>query len=163
MLNLRIGELMPENKEKEDFQYIVRIASMDLKGERDIVLALSDLKGVGIRLAETLTKKLNIDETMRLGDLDEETIQKIKDYIESEEFEGIPRWMLNNRAEPVSGTDVNLVGQNLNIQIQDNINAMKKIKSYRGIRHETKHKVRGQRTRSNGRKGLTVGVQRKKE
>ncbi len=63
---------MPDEKEKNDFQYIVRIASMDLNGERDVVLALADLKGIGVRLAETLTKKLNIDESMRLGDLSEE-------------------------------------------------------------------------------------------
>jgi small subunit ribosomal protein S13 len=154
---------MPEEKKKDDFQYIVRIASMDLKGERDVVLALSNLKGIGIRLAETLMKKLDIDESMRLGDLSEEKIQEIRDYIESEEYEDIPRWMVNNRADPVTGKDMNLVGNDLNLQIQDNINELKKIRSYRGIRHETHHKVRGQKTRSNGRKGLTVGVQRKKE
>lgn len=154
---------MPDEKEKNDFQYIVRIASMDLNGERDVVLALSDLKGIGIRLAETLTKKLNIDESMRLGDLSEEKIEEIRDYIESEEYEGIPSWMLNNRMDPVTGKNMNLVGNDLNVQIQDNVNTLKKIRSYRGIRHETHHKVRGQRTRSNGRKGLTVGVQRKKE
>lgn len=71
--------------------------------------------------------------------------------------------MMNNRSDPVTGKNMNLVGNDLNVQIQDNINTMKKIRSYRGIRHETHHKVRGQRTRSNGRKGLTVGVQRKKE
>jgi small subunit ribosomal protein S13 len=154
---------MPEEKEKTDFQYIVRIASMDLNGERDVVLALADLKGIGLRLAETLTKKLEIDESMRLGDLSEEKIEEIRDYIESEEYEDIPAWMLNNRSDPVTGKNMNLVGNDLNVQIQDNINTMKKIRSYRGIRHETHHKVRGQRTRSNGRKGLTVGVQRKKE
>ncbi len=154
---------MPDEKEKTDFQYIVRIASMDLNGERDAVLALADLKGIGIRLAETLTKKLEIDESMRLGDLSEEKIEEIRDYIESEEYEDIPAWMMNNRSDPVTGKNMNLVGNDLNVQIQDNINTMKKIRSYRGIRHETHHKVRGQRTRSNGRKGLTVGVQRKKE
>ncbi|MHB1439615.1 MAG: 30S ribosomal protein S13 [Cuniculiplasma sp.] len=154
---------MPDEKEKTDFQYIVRIASMDLNGEKDVVLALADLKGIGIRLAETLTKKLDIDESMRLGDLSEDKIEEIRDYIESQEYEDIPRWMVNNRADPVTGRDMNLVGNDLNVQIQDNINLLKKIRSYRGIRHETHHKVRGQRTRSNGRKGLTVGVQRKKE
>jgi small subunit ribosomal protein S13 len=154
---------MPDEREKTDFQYIVRIASMDLNGERDVVLALADLKGIGIRLAETLTKKLEIDESMRLGDLSEEKIEEIRDYIESEEYEDIPAWMMNNRSDPVTGKNMNLVGNDLNVQIQDNINTMKKIRSYRGIRHETHHKVRGQRTRSNGRKGLTVGVQRKKE
>ncbi len=38
---------------------------------------------------------------------------------------------------------------------------MKMIRCYRGIRHEQGQKVRGQRTRSNGRTGLTVGVTKK--
>src|SRR2546422_6033274 len=38
---------------------------------------------------------------------------------------------------------------------------MKMIRSYKGVRHETGQKVRGQRTRSNGRTGLTVGVTKK--
>ena len=58
---------------------------------------------------------------------------------------------------------MNLVSNDLEIQLQDNVNLMRRIRSYKGIRHETGHKVRGQRTRSNGRKGLTIGVQRKKE
>ena len=44
----------------------------------------------------------------------------------------------------------------------DDVNRMKKVKSYKGIRHSTGHKVRGQRTYSNGRKGLALGVSRRK-
>jgi small subunit ribosomal protein S13 len=38
---------------------------------------------------------------------------------------------------------------------------MRKIRCYKGIRHETGQKVRGQRTKSTGRTGTTVGVKRK--
>jgi len=38
-----------------------------------------------------------------------------------------------------------------------------KIKAYRGVRHAKGYKVRGQRTRSTGRKGMTVGVIRKRK
>ena len=44
----------------------------------------------------------------------------------------------------------------------DKTNRLKKIRCYRGIRHETGQKVRGQRSRANGRSGMTVGVQRKR-
>jgi small subunit ribosomal protein S13 len=39
---------------------------------------------------------------------------------------------------------------------------LKKIRAYRGLRHERGLKVRGQRTKSTGRRGSTVGVSRKK-
>ncbi|MCL4345406.1 MAG: 30S ribosomal protein S13 [Candidatus Thermoplasmatota archaeon] len=154
---------MPEQEKKEDFQYIVRIANKDLNGERNVVLALSDLKGIGIRFSETIVKKLQIDKQKQLGELSEDQIQEIREYVEAQEYEDLPPWMLNNRKDPLTGKDTNLVSNDLEIQIQDNINVLKKMRSYKGIRHETKHKVRGQRTRSNGRKGLSVGVQRKKE
>ena len=157
------GETMAEKDKKEDFQYIVRIASKDLNGEKNVVLAMSDLKGIGTRLSETIIKKLQIDPEKKMGNLSEEEIQEIRDFVESQEYVDVPAWMLNNRYDPVTGKNMNLVTNDLDIQIQDNINAMKKMRSYRGIRHEGRHKVRGQRTRSNGRKGLTVGVQRKKE
>ena len=157
------GETMAEKDKKEDFQYIVRIASKDLNGEKNVVLAMSDLKGIGIRLSETIIKKLQIDQNKKMGELSEEEIQEIRDFVESQEYEDVPAWMLNNRFDPITGKNMNLVTNDLDMQMQDNINAMKKMRSYRGIRHEGRHKVRGQRTRSNGRKGLSVGVQRKKE
>jgi small subunit ribosomal protein S13 len=46
--------------------------------------------------------------------------------------------------------------------LKDDINRLKMIRCYRGVRHESGHKVRGQRTRSNGRKGLTLGVSKNK-
>lgn len=150
-------------EKNENFQYIVRIAGKDLDGERSIELALADLKGIGQRLAQIITRRLEIDGKKKIGDLPEEETEKIREYVESKSYEGVPVWAMNHRNEVVSGDDFNLVSNDLDIMIQDDINYMKKMKSYRGMRHEMGKKVRGQRTRSNGRKGLTVGVQRKKE
>lgn len=63
----------------------------------------------------------------------------------------------------MSGRSYNLISNELDLQLQDDINMMRKVRSYKGVRHETGHKVRGQRTRSNGRKGLAIGVIKKKE
>ena len=148
---------------KEDFQYIVRMASRDLDGERKVRLALADLKGVGDRLAQIIVKKLDNPADKKIGELKEEYLYRMREFIESRDYEGLPSWTLNHRKETVSGSDVNIVSNDLDLAIQDDVNLMKKIKSYRGVRHEKGKKVRGQRTRSNGRKGLTVGVQRKKD
>ena len=152
-----------QDAKKENFQYIVRIAGKDLDGERSVELALSDLKGIGPRLAQIITRKLNINGKTKIGELPEEETDRIRDYVESKEYEGVPVWAKNHRRDAVNGEDLNLVSNDLDIIIQDDINLMKKMKSYRGIRHELGKKVRGQRTRSNGRRGLTVGVQRKKQ
>jgi|ACXJ01.1.fsa_nt_gi SSU ribosomal protein S13P len=158
-------ERKTEKKEekKEDFQYIVRMANRDLDGERSVRLALADLKGVGDRLSQIIVKKLDLPADKKIGELKEEDLDRLREFIESREFDGIPSWALNHRSELVSGEDINVVSNDLDQAVNDDINLMKKIKTYRGVRHEKGKKVRGQRTRSNGRKGLTVGVQRKKE
>ena len=152
-----------KREKREDFQYIVRVANRDLDGERTVQLALADLKGIGIRLSHMIIKKLGLPAHKKIGELSEKELDGLREYIDSKQYEGIPGWAFNHRGEMVSGDDLNLVSNDLDIQINDDINAMKKVKSYRGVRHEKGKKVRGQRTRSNGRHGLTMGVQRKKE
>ncbi|AAT43804.1 30S ribosomal protein S13 [Picrophilus oshimae] len=152
-----------ENKNNENFQYIVRIANKDLNGERPLKLALADLKGIGLRLSETIAKKLDLDPDQRIGELGEDKIEELRKYIEGKVYDGIPYWMYNHRRDITTGKDFNLVSNDLDLQINDDINLMKKMRSYKGIRHERGLKVRGQRMRSNGRKGLAIGVVRKKE
>lgn len=156
---------MAEEKKdkKEDFQYIVRVANKDLDGERTVQLALADLKGIGNRLSEMIIRKLGLPRHTKIGELKEEQLDQLRDYIDTKQYEGIPVWAYNHRDEMVTGEDLNLVTNDLDLQINDDINAMKKVKSYKGVRHEKGKKVRGQRTRSNGRRGLTVGVQRKRD
>src|SRR5438132_10998930 len=69
--------------------------------------------------------------------------------------------MVNRPKDWESGLDLHLVGSEVEVRLRDDINLMKMIRSYKGVRHETGQKVRGQRTRSNGRTGLTVGVTKK--
>jgi small subunit ribosomal protein S13 len=152
-----------EKTKQENFLYIVRIANRDLDGERSVYLALSDLKGVGHRLADIMINALDLPKNKRIGELSEDQIEKLKEYVEAKEYEGIPEWALNHRREIVTGKSLNLVSNDLDIQVQDDINAMKKMRSYKGVRHEKGHKVRGQRTRSNGRRGLAIGVIKNKE
>jgi len=73
----------------------------------------------------------------------------------------VPHWMVNRPSDWETGEDVHLFSSDVELRLRDDINRMKMIRCYRGIRHEQGQKVRGQRTRSNGRTGLTVGVIKK--
>src|SRR5207247_533557 len=75
--------------------------------------------------------------------------------------EDFPHGMVNRPKDWETGVDLHAVGADGEIRRRDDINRMKMIRSYKGGRHETGQKVRGQRTRSNGRTGLTVGVTKK--
>ena len=76
--------------------------------------------------------------------------------------ENVPDWVLNRQKDYDTGEYIHTVSVDLKMLHDDDLNRMKKVKSYKGIRHASGHKVRGQRTYSNGRKGLALGVSRKK-
>ena len=69
--------------------------------------------------------------------------------------------MANRPKDVYTGETKHLIGVDVNLTRDEDINLMRKIRCYRGIRHETGQKVRGQRTKSTGRTGTTVGVKRK--
>src|SRR3990167_8425454 len=62
----------------------------------------------------------------------------------------------------VSDSDIHLLTSDLKLQKDNDIKRMKKIRSYKGVRHSIGQPVRGQRTRSNFRKGSAIGVNKKK-
>ena len=76
--------------------------------------------------------------------------------------EHVPDCLLNRQKYYDTGDDIHSVSVDLKMLHDDDLNRMKKVKSYKGVRHASGHKVRGQRTYSNGRKGLALGVSRKK-
>ncbi len=69
--------------------------------------------------------------------------------------------MVNHPGEPALGESLHYVSADLETRRRDDVNLMKMIRSYRGVRHERGQKVRGQRTRSNGRTGMAAGVLKK--
>lgn len=73
----------------------------------------------------------------------------------------LPPWMLNHPLDVITGEIRHMVGADLETGRRDDVNQMKMIRSYRGVRHERGQKVRGQRTRSNGRTGMAAGVLKK--
>lgn len=146
----------------EDFKHIVRIADTDLDGRRNVVHALTGIKGIGLRMAKSITNRLDIPTEKKLGELDSETIKRLKKFIE-EEIEALPSWMLNRRRDYHTGKDLHLLNKDVDFSRMLDVERMIKIRAYRGMRHARGYKVRGQRTRATGRKGATVGVIRRKK
>ena len=67
------------------------------------------------------------------------------------------------RAGMTATTVAELMGMDLSMTLREDLDLMKKMRSYKGIRHERGLRVRGQKTRSTGRTGAIVGVSRKRE
>ena len=158
----------PDEKSKKkddkgkDFKYIVRLSNTDVDGEKKIVYGLASIKGIGVHMATLILYELGIDRNVKIGDLTDSQIEKIQGIID-EVSSKAPRWMLNHRKDLETGEDIHLIGSDIDMRLRDEINILKKIRSYRGIRHERGLRVRGQRTRANNRRGLALGVSKKRE
>ena len=150
-----------QQAEDEDFNFIVRIANSDIDGQKRTVIGIQQIQGVGKRVAQVVVKKAGVDPSVKIGSLSDEDVKKIEELITTY-VEYAPEWAINRQLDYETGADMHLIGNDLELTQKDDINRMKMIRCYRGIRHETHHKVRGQRTRSNGRHGLTMGVSKKK-
>lgn len=150
-------------EQKTSFKHIVRVAQVDLPGGKPIKIALKNIKGVGFNLACALCNLAEIDKTKRTGDLTDEEIKRLNETI-SQLNKKLPSWMLNCRKEYETGEDCHFLTGNLDFAQDNAIKRMKKIKCYKGIRHSSGQPVRGQRTKSNFRKGKgkVIGVAKTK-
>jgi len=145
-----------------DFKYIVRLSNTDVDGEKNVVYGLTGIKGIGLHMATLIADQAGIERYKKIGHLTDSQIEKIQELI-NKLNENAPGWMLNHRKDYETGSDIHLIASDIDMQLRDEINIMKKIRSYRGIRHERGLPVRGQRTRANSRKGLALGVSKKRE
>ncbi len=144
-----------------DFKYIIRIANSDVSGEERLVNALTSIRGIGPRISNAIVQKLKLDPNKLAGKLDDKNVVDIENAIMNLN-DYVPDWLLNRQKDYDTGGDIHPVSVELKMTHDEDLNRMKKVKSYKGIRHASGHKVRGQRTYSNGRKGLALGVSRKK-
>ncbi|MCQ1535540.1 30S ribosomal protein S13 [Methanosarcina sp. KYL-1] len=145
----------------EELMHLVRIMNTDLQGAKPVQYALTGIPGIGRRAAKLLAKGAGVDPDAVLGYLPEEDVAKLDAAIGK--FEDIvPTWMLNRQKDLMTGQDKHLFGTDIVLTFREDINNLKKVRAYRGLRHERGLKVRGQRTKSTGRRGSTVGVSRKK-
>lgn len=152
---------MAETKE------IVRIANKDVSGHRKVKHAFREIKGIGSSLADTIahivSEEMGIDKESKIGDLTDDQIKKAEEVIDNPTEFGVPEFMLNRRKDRETGEDKHLTEADLDLQSKRDIDFMKSIRSYRGVRHMYGQRVRGQRTRTTGRSGMTLGVSKKKQ
>lgn len=108
---------------------MARIAGVELPANKLVVIGLTYVFGIGKPLSQKILKDASIDESIRIKNLTEEQVSRISNIID--------------KNYTVEG--------GLRRQIAQNIQRLKEIGSYRGIRHRKGLPVRGQRTKTNAR------------
>lgn len=145
----------------EEFKQLIRIGDRDLDGNKGTYFALTKIKGVSYSFANALCNTFDIKKTEKIGNLSDEQIQKIGDAIRHPEKYNLKSWLFNRQKDLDSGQDKHLISSDLKLRKDFDIKRLRMIKSYRGFRHGFGLPLRGQRTKSNFRKGTTVGVKKK--
>ncbi len=144
------------------FKPIVRIGDTDLDGYKAVAFALTKIKGIGISTAFAICRYLGIDPLAKLGSLPDDVIRKL-DWAVRNLHQFAPGWFVNRPRDPETGKNLHLIGAELILTAKKDIDLMKKIGCWKGIRHKLGLKVRGQRTATTGRVGMTVGVSKGKK
>jgi small subunit ribosomal protein S13 len=106
-----------------------RVAGIDIPEKKKIFFALQYVHGVGPKVAKMILEEAGIDPDQRAAEVDELKLAQINSIIDTNY----------------------LVEGGLRRQVQQNIQRLKDIKSYRGDRHRKGLPTRGQRTQSNAR------------
>jgi small subunit ribosomal protein S13 len=116
-----------------------RIAGIDIPNEKRIDVALTYIFGIGDKVAKDILKTAKVEPNIRTKNLTSDEFKSIQAAVEALPTEGELRKI-----------------------VRDNIETLKRIQSYRGIRHTMGLPVRGQRTRTNARtrkgKRKTIGA-----
>ncbi len=150
-------------KKIEGLNMRVRFSETDLIGTKKLAIALTKVKGIGVNLARAIIDVSGLDKNKLAGHLTDEEVEKLEGIaLEPTKF-GIHEYMVNRQSDPETGITNHKLSSDLIFTKKSDIDAMKKIQCYKGVRHQIGLPVRGQRTRSSFRTGARVGVVKKKK
>lgn len=144
----------------QEYRHIVRIVGNDIHGDRNMLIGLTQIRGIGYAFASALLDSLKIDPHSNIGFLSDDQVKSIENIIKNPESAKFPSWFLNRRKDLPTGKDMHLITSEIEFSVRTDIEREKTANSWRGFRHTFGLKVRGQRTRTTGRKGGAVGVQK---
>lgn len=151
--------------EQKDYVSLVRILQTDIPGNKRVFVGLTYLKGVSWSIANAMCKLIPLDSNKRISELSPAEIEKITKFL-AHDVQKLPHFLLNRRKDFETGKDFHLIGSELDMKTEFDIRRLKKIRSYRGLRHATGQPTRGQRTKSHFRtkgKKKAVGVNKVKK
>ncbi len=150
-----MGENKNHKKRKEEDIVLVRILGKDIRGDIKIKSALTKINGISWSISNAVCKILELDQDMKIQDFNKDELARIEDFMKAPE---LPLFLKNRRNDFDSGDDLHISGMDLKLRKEFDLKRMKKIKSYRGVRHIVGLPVRGQRTKANFRRNRKPSV-----
>jgi len=142
----------------QEYNHIIRILGNDILGDKKILLGLTQIRGVGYNFANAILDSLKIDPNTSMGYLSDSQVQSIEQILNDPLSANFPTWFFNRRKDMETGNDRHLITSDIEFTVRNDVERERLTASWKGYRHMFGLKVRGQRTRTSGRKGGAVGV-----
>ena len=137
----------------DDFQHILRVLNTNVDGRTKVMYALTKIRGIGRRFYNVVCKKAEIDMGKRAGELSAAELESIMVIVSNPRQFRIPDWFLNRQKNYKDGKYLQQVSNQLDTTFRDDLERLKKIRNHRGLRHYWGIHVRGQHTKTTGRRG----------
>ncbi|KAL6034086.1 hypothetical protein STEG23_007956, partial [Scotinomys teguina] len=112
--------------------------------------------GVGQRYAHVVLRKADTDLTKRAGELTEDEVQRVITIMQNPGQYKIPDWFLNRQKDGKDGKYSQVLANGLDNKLREDLERLKKIRAHRGLRNVWGLRVRGQHTKTTGRRGRTI-------
>jgi len=142
----------------QEYRHIVRVVGNDIPGDKKLIVGLAQIRGIGYSFATAVLDTLKIGADANVGFLTDAQVKEIERVISDPAAAGFPAWFLNRRKDIETGKDRHLLTSDIEFTVRNDIERERAAGSWRGYRHMFGLKVRGQRTRTTGRRGGAVGV-----
>ena len=146
-----------------DFTLVLRVQNTNINGKQKAPFGLRMIRGIGRRFATLALKIAQVDTNKRSGEITPKEINTVQDILARPQDYNIPQWFLNRQRDPKTGQNSQMISNMLDTIKREDLERLRKAKNHRGLRHFWGIKVRGQRTKSTGRCGKTLGVTKKKK
>ena len=137
----------------DDFQHILRVLNTNVDGRTKVMYALTQIRGIGRRFSNVVCKKAEIDMGKRAGELSAAELESLMVIVSNPRQFRIPDWFLNRQKNYKDGKYLQQVSNQLDTTLRDDLERLKKIRNHRGLRHYWGIRVRGQHTKTTGRRG----------
>ncbi|CCO17447.1 40S ribosomal protein S18 [Bathycoccus prasinos] len=135
------------------YRLLLLLTRLPFSHIKQVMYSLTKIKGIGRRFANIICKKAEIDMGKRAGELSAAELESLMVIVSNPRQFRVPDWFLNRKKDVKDGKYSQLTSNQLDTKLRDDIERLKKMRNHRGLRHYWGIKVRGQHTKTTGRRG----------
>ncbi|KAK6938244.1 Ribosomal protein S13 [Dillenia turbinata] len=140
---------------------VCKKADVDMNKNNTPLTTLSRMPAGKVDIMNLKESQFNEINT-RAGELSAAELENLMVIVANPRQYKIPDWFLNRKKDYKDGKYSQVVSNALDMKLRDDLERLKKIRNHRGLRHYWGLRVRGQHTKTTGRRGKTVGVSKKR-